>query len=140
MLTNNTPDALFKHNPALLATAFDLWETRRYKQYKKALFFSDEISAEDRSLLLAKVKNFRFEPDVIQYIGALRDAQGKMKYDESFLNMLQRIDFQSLKYSLDDIAYHRQPLFSVKGSIFVIAVIKQMLQTWCDDVHVDFVN
>ena len=98
-MKNNTPDLYFKANPASLIFAFDLWESGKYSAYKKAIFYStDAIANEDIAILLAKANAYKFVPTVIQVLGALRDEDKiRMRYNESFLNMLQRIDLQTFK-------------------------------------------
>ena len=142
VLNNNTPDQLFRHNPIVLQSAYDLWKSGRYNQHKKAIFYSADI--EEYSQLEEVLKlalNYRFEPNTIQFIGALREDNGlAMRYDEAFLNMLQRLDFQSLKYSKEEKSLNETPIFSVKSSLIVITVLKQILKTWLYDVRVILEN
>ncbi len=134
----NTPDQLFRHNPIVLSAAFDLWKSGRYRQYKKGIFYSQDIDNQhDIDSILEKAIAYRFDPSVIQVIGALREENGPaMRYDEAFLNMLQRLDFQLLKYSTEEKGLLEKPIFSVKGSLIAIAVLKQILKTWLHDVRV----
>jgi hypothetical protein len=140
-MKNNTPDVYFKANPESLAFAFDLWESGKYSAYKKAIFYSaDTLTNEEVAKLLAQANSYKFDPDVIQTLGALRDEEGiRMRYNESFLNMLQRIDLQSFKYSLEELYLHEKPMFSMKASLIAIALMKQILLTWLHDVRVIFV-
>ncbi len=139
-MKNNTPDLYFKANPESLVFAFDLWESGKYSAYKKAIFYSTDAINEDIATLLAKANAYKFDPNVIQVLGALRDEDKiTMRYNESFLNMLQRIDLQAFKYSLEEKYLHEKPIFSMKGSLVSIALMKQILLTWLHDVRVIFV-
>jgi hypothetical protein len=137
-MLSSSPSDLFRHRPQLLKSAFELWESGRYSAVVKAIFFSADESAEDMADgILAAIIAFRFQPDVIQCLGAFRNEQGRMGYNESFLNMLQRIDFHSLKYSRQEKSLNRKPVFSVKGSLLQVRIIEQMLKTWLYDVSVE---
>ena len=140
-MKNNTPDLYFKANPESLVLAFSLWENGKYSAYKKAIFYSaDALTNEDITTLLAKANAYQFDPNVIQVLGALRNEDKiTMRYNESFLNMLQRIDLQMFKYSLEEKYLHEKPMFSMKGSLIAIALMKQILLTWLYDVRVIFV-
>lgn len=141
-MVSESPNAIFSHSPQLLQTAYDLWKSGRYSQYKKAIFYTDDaLSEEDRAIILNRIKQFRFEPPLIQVIGAYRDTHTKnMKYDESFLNMLQRIDFNSIKFTLEETTIGNQPIFTIKGTMIYIALLKQVLGTWLFDVKVNIVE
>jgi hypothetical protein len=140
-MKNNTPDVYFKANPESLVFAFDLWESGKYSAYKKAIFYTtDTLTNEEIATLLAKAMTYKFDPNVIQVLGALRDEDKiTMRYNESFLNMLQRIDLQTFKYSMEEKYLHEKPMFSMKGSLVSIALMKQILLTWLHDVRVIFV-
>jgi hypothetical protein len=141
MHKNATPDELFSHNPKLLNTAFELWQSGRYATYKKALFFSTDIDSEQEAkVLLEKALAYEFHPDTIQSLGALRAIDGTMFYNESFLNMIQRIDFQKFKLSLHASAIKEKPICSFHGTLVSIALLKQILKTWLYDVRIEFIE
>ena len=134
-MLGSSPDALFRHRPQLLEQAFELWRECRYAPVVKALYYSnDELSAQQADDLLRKLLEFRFSPEVIQHLGAAQSAQGAMFYDESFLNMLQRVNFRSLKFSRQEKSLNRKPLFSVKGSLLQVRLVEQILKAWLYDV------
>lgn len=133
-----TPAQFFKHQPQLLDEAFDLWQKGKYNHFHKAIFISQEYHADPlKNDILKEAVQFKFEPDVVQTIGALRAADGKtMRYDESFLNMLQRLDFQSLKMSFDEVTFQKDAWFSIKASAIAIEVFRLVLTTWLRDLKV----
>jgi hypothetical protein len=133
-----TPAQFFKHQPHLLDAAFALWESGRYNHFHKAYFISKEnLEDATKHEILEKAKVFKFDPDVVQVLGALRGADGKtMRYDESFLNMLQRIDFQLLKISFEDVTFYQDCWFSMKASALAIEVFRLVLTTWLRELSV----
>ncbi|MFZ4545300.1 MAG: hypothetical protein ACOYOA_14710, partial [Saprospiraceae bacterium] len=136
-MLSSSPNELFCHRPNLLVSCYELWKSGQYPAYVQAIYYSDDEEAEEMAEgILQSLMDFRFEPTVIQCLGALRDTNGGMRYDESFLNMLQRIDFHLLKYSRQEKSLSEKPMFSVKGSLLQIKIIEQILKTWLYDVRV----
>ena len=135
-MLSSSPGELFRHQPQLLLTAFKLWNSGTYSTAVKAIFVSADDTAENMAEeILLSIAAFRFQADTIQSLGAFRDVNG-MRYDESFLNMLQRTDFQYLKYSRQEKSLNQKPLFSVKGSLLQVRIMEQMLKTWLYNVSV----
>lgn len=133
-----SPSQLFKHQPQLLSDAFELWKNGKYNHFHKAYFICNEsLEPSFKNELLIEATHFKFEPDVVQILGALRASDGKtMRYDEAFLNMLQRLDFQTLKISLDEVTYQKNTWFSIKASALAIEVFRLVLTTWLRDFKV----
>lgn len=133
-----TPAQLFKHQPHLLDAAFELWQNEKYNHFHKAFFILEDVYDEStKNEILNNALHFKFEPDVIQNLGALRAEDGKtMRYNESFLNMLQRLDFQSLKISFEDVTFHNSTWFSIKSTALTIEVFRLVLTTWLRNLHV----
>ena len=133
-----TPAQLFKHQPQLLDDAFELWKNGKYNHFQKAIFISNEDLVQTaKNEVLNEAIHFKFEPEVVQVLGALRATDGKtMRYDESFLNMLQRLDFQSLKISFNEVTFQKDAWFSIKSTALAIEVFRLVLTTWLRDLKV----
>ena len=134
-MLSSSPDELFKYKPQLLEQAFELWRDGKYPAVVRAFFYSTDDNAERLSdEILRSLGAFRFSADVIQCMGALRNSDNDMFYDESFLNMLQRVDFSALKFSRQEKSLNKKPIFSVKGSLLQVCILEQILKTWLYDV------
>ena len=84
--------------------------------------------------MFAFLQQFKFDVEVIQKLGAAQNDEKKMLYDESFLNMLQRLDIEkSLKFATYDQRVSRKSTFVAKGSTLHLMIIEILVKgIWAD--------
>lgn len=95
--------------------------------YRKNPFGHPYALAAGLDLAIDLLKNFRFSVDDIQYLGALKAADGKPLFNESFLNYLQRMEFSCNISAVPEgtAVFPHQPLLRVEGPL----IQAQLLET-----------
>lgn len=95
--------------------------------YRKNPFGHPYALAAGLDLVIDVLKNFRFSVDDIQYLGALKAADGKPLFNESFLNYLQRMEFSCNISAVPEgtAVFPHQPLLRVEGPL----IQAQLLET-----------
>ncbi|PHN05953.1 nicotinate phosphoribosyltransferase [Flavilitoribacter nigricans] len=95
--------------------------------YRKNPFGHPYALAAGLDLVIDLIRNFRFSVDDIQYLGALRAADGKPLFNESFLNYLQRMEFNCTISAVPEgtVVFPHQPLLRVEGPL----IQAQLLET-----------
>ena len=83
-----------------LTMAYGYWQQGLYNRnaifhlfYRKNPFKGNYAVFAGLEAVIDWLENFRFEPDMIQYLGQLKGNDGRPLFDESFLNYLQRLEF-----------------------------------------------
>lgn len=95
--------------------------------FRKNPFGHPYALAAGLDLAIDLLKNFRFSVDDIQYLGALKAANGKPLFNESFLNYLQRMEFSCNISAVPEgtAVFPHQPLLRVEGPL----IQAQLLET-----------
>jgi nicotinic acid phosphoribosyltransferase len=134
MLQNVNTFLISKKN--IFTDCYKLWHSPSYAKVEKGLFFS-EISKNHRisyKTLVDFLQQFKFEVEVIQKLGSAKDEEKNALYDESFLNMLQRLDIEkSLKFSKSDSTINAHPAMVAKGSILHLQIIQILITAFWSD-------
>lgn len=95
--------------------------------YRKNPFDHPYALAGGLDLAIDLIRNYRFSVDDIQYLGALKAADGKSLFNESFLNYLQRMKFRCTVSAVPEgtVVFPHQPLLRVEGPL----IQAQLLET-----------
>ncbi len=117
---------------------YKMWNSDKYALVQKGSFYSQTPGKQTITTknLFPFLEKFKFDVEVIQKLGAAQDAEKKMLYDESFLNMLQRLDIEkSLKFANFDTRVNRESMFVAKGSILHLMIIEVLLRGIWSDIN-----
>ena len=131
-----TINQFLKFHTAIFLDCYKIWNSEKYAVVHKGSFYSE--LAEKHSITLKEMfiflQQFKFDVEVIQKLGAAHDDEKKMLYDESFLNMLQRLDIEkSLKFATFDQYISRKSTFVAKGSTLHLMIIEILVKgIWAD--------
>lgn len=133
---------LYKHNLSLvtdlyqLTMAYGYWRTGLYKKeavfhlfYRKAPFKGHYAIASGLQLVIDFLKDFRFEPDDIHYLGRLKGVDDLPLFDEGFLNYLQRMQFSCDIDAMPEgsVCFPHQPLLRIKGPLIQTQLLETIL-------------
>jgi nicotinate phosphoribosyltransferase len=109
-----------------LRLASQHWQTKTYNNavvlelcFRKTARTDHYIVNAALQKAINDVQNFRFSPDYIQKLGALRNDNGRPEFDESFLNYLQRLTFNCSIFTPPEgtILYENDVLARIEGAL-----------------------
>ncbi|HMQ46684.1 MAG TPA: nicotinate phosphoribosyltransferase [Saprospiraceae bacterium] len=121
-----------------LTMAYGYWKTGIYKKnavfhlfFRKAPFGQQQAIAAGLTLAVDFIQAYRFDVHDIQYLGGLRGADGCTLFDESFLNYLQRLEFQCDVDAVPEgsVVFPHQPLLRIKGPLIQCQLLETALLT-----------
>lgn len=121
-----------------LTMAYGYWKTGLYKKnavfhlfFRKSPFGQQHAIAAGLALAVDFIRAYRFDVHDIQYLGGLRGADGGTLFDESFLNYLQRLEFQCDVEAVPEgsIVFPHQPLLRIKGPLMQCQLLETALLT-----------
>ena len=116
-----------------LLQAYQHWQSGQYNQASGMLLLAEAspqggqtVVARGIEAFLSWTRSIRFPPDEIQKLGALRGPDGYSLFDESFLNYLQRFDFQC---AVDAVAegtsvFPGEPLLKISGPLIQVELVR----------------
>lgn len=107
-------------DPELLIPAWESWRSGTYPQ-PAALC----LPASGQKDLIDKLQAIRFDPDLIQRLGALRGTDGRALFDESFLNYLQRFSF-SCELATAPKGFQT----CLQGPLIQLQILRPLLEQW----------
>jgi nicotinic acid phosphoribosyltransferase len=132
----DTINQFLKFHTDIFLDCYKMWNSDKYAVVQKGSFYSQIAEKQTVTLktLFPFLEKFKFDVDVIQKLGAAQNDEKKMLYDESFLNMLQRLDIEkSLKFAKSDVRVTRDATFIAKGSTLHLMIIEVLLKgIWSD--------
>ena len=135
---------LYKNHLSLLTDLYQLtmaygyWKTGWHKKeavfhlfYRRPPFDGKYVIACGLQLAIDYLQQLSFKPEEIHYLGSLKGADGESLFDESFLNYLQRIEFQCDIDAIPEgtVVFPNQPLVRVKGPLIQAQLIETTLLT-----------
>ena len=136
----DTINQFLKFHINIFVDCYKMWNSEKYAIVQKASFFSQmaENHKITPKILFSVLDNFKFDVDVIQKLGAAKNDEKMMLYDESFLNMLQRLDIEkSLKFTNFDSRVARKSTFVANGSILHLMIIEILVKGIWDDIDMN---
>jgi nicotinate phosphoribosyltransferase len=97
--------------------------------YRKNPFDNPYVLAAGLELVIDLLQNYRFSVDDIQYLGSLKDPEGKALFSESFLNYLQRMEFRCSIDAVPEgsVVFPHQPILRVEGPLIQAQLIETAL-------------
>ena len=116
-----------------LLPAFESWKAGHYQRPACFQLYAETANAAPGKALdafLRWIKTLTFDPDYIQYLGALRGPEGRSLFDESFLNYLQRFHF-SCDIDAGPMEGQTLPgelLLRIQGPLIQIQLVQQALE------------
>lgn len=112
----------WKHGIAEREAVFHLF-------FRKAPFGGRFAVACGQQLAAEWLQNFQFSEADVTYLARLRGADGKMLFDEHFLNYLQRLRFSCDVEALQEgeIVFPNEPILRVRGSLLQAQLIETAL-------------
>jgi nicotinic acid phosphoribosyltransferase len=134
----DTINQFLKFHTDIFIECYKVWNSDKYALVQKGSFYSENAKKQaiTSKTLFSFLEKFKFEVDVIQKLGAAQDDKKKMLYDESFLNMLQRLDIEkSLKFASSDSRVTREVTFVAKGSVLHLMIIEVLLKGIWSDIN-----
>lgn len=109
-----------------LTMAYGYWKEQLHQResvfhlyYRKNPFGGRYALAAGLAQVLDYLENFRFSVEEIQYLGRLNGADGKMLFDEGFLNYLQRLRLTVQVDAVPEgtVVFPNTPLLRVRGEL-----------------------
>lgn len=99
--------------------------------YRRNPFGHPYVVTAGLALAVDLLQHLRFSVHDIQYLGALRAADGSALFSESFLNYLQRLRFRCHIDAMPEgtVAFPNQPLLRVEGPLLQAQLIETALLT-----------
>ena len=107
-----------------LTMAYGYWKNNLHDKevvfhlfYRKNPFKGYYAISAGLALVIDYLENLTFTVQDIQYLGGLKGSDGKALFDESFLNYLQRMEFQCDVDAIPEgqIVFPHQPMVRIKG-------------------------
>jgi nicotinic acid phosphoribosyltransferase len=136
-----TLNQYLQSNTDKLNECYQIWNSPKYGLVQKGSYHS-VIGVAHRwkaKEIFTFFQTFKFDVDVIQRLGAAKNSEQESLYDESFLNMLQRLDIEkSVKFTLPDMRSKGEPVFEAKGSLLHLMIIEVLLQAFWNDAVLKF--
>jgi nicotinate phosphoribosyltransferase len=135
---------LYRHSLTLLTDLYQLtmaygyWHNEIHEReavfhlfFRKHPFGGDYSISCGLEMVIEYLQDFKFDVEDIQYLGSLKGADGKALFNESFLNYLQRMEFQCDIEALPEgtAAFPHQPLIRVRGPLIQAQLIETALLT-----------
>lgn len=133
---------LYKHNLTLLTDLYQLTMAHGYREaklhdreavfhlfYRKNPFGGNYAVAAGLELAIDYLKQLKFDVSDIQYLGGLKGNNDQPLFNESFLNFLQRFDFQCDIDAVPEgtVVFSHQPLLRVQGPLWQCQLIETAL-------------
>ncbi|MEM9835259.1 MAG: nicotinate phosphoribosyltransferase [Bacteroidota bacterium] len=99
--------------------------------YRKPPFGGDFALATGLPLAVDLIKGLHFSADDVQYLGRLKGADGKMLFNEQFLNFLQRLKFSGDLWGVPEgeIVLPHEPLLRIEASLLEAQLLETALLT-----------
>ena len=134
--------SLYRHNLTLLTDLYQLtmaagyWHAELHGReavfqlyFRRHPFGGHYTVAAGLAQVIAYLQQLRFGVDDIQYLAGLRDAQGNALFVESFLNYLQRLEFNCSVAAVPEgtIVQPNTPLIRVTGPLLQCQLIETAL-------------
>ena len=119
-----------------LTMAYGYWKTGWYRRravfhlfFRKSPFGGQYAVCAGLALAIDFLKKLRFSQEDIQYLGGLTGANDQPLFDESFLNHLQRMQFNCTIDAIPEgtIVFPNQPLLRVEGPLIQCQLIETVL-------------
>jgi len=138
----NILSKLYRENLALLTDLYQLtmangyWKKGLYNRqavfhlfFRKNPFGGDYTVTSGLQTAIDWLENFQFSLSDIQYLGAIKGADGQPLFQEGFLNHLQRMKFQCEIDAMPEgtVAFPNQPIIRVKGPLIQAQLIETTL-------------
>jgi nicotinate phosphoribosyltransferase len=107
-----------------LTMAYGYWKNNLHDKevvfhlfYRKNPFKGHYAVSAGLALIIDYLENLKFTVQDIQYLGSLKGSDGKALFNESFLNYLQRMEFQCDVDAVPEgqIVFPHQPIVRIKG-------------------------
>lgn len=133
---------LYRHNLTLLTDLYQLTMAHSYREakmhnreavfhlfFRKNPFGGDYAIAAGLELAVDYLKQLKFDVSDIQYLGGITGNDNKPLFNESFLNFLQRFDFQCDIDAVPEgtLVFPHQPLIRVQGPLWQCQIIETAL-------------
>ena len=133
---------LYRHNLTLLTDLYQLTMAHSYREakmhnreavfhlfFRKNPFGGDFAVAAGLELAVDYLKQLKFGVSDIQYLGGIKGNDEQPLFNESFLNFLQRFDFQCDIDAVPEgtIVFPHQPLVRVQGPLWQCQIIETAL-------------
>ena len=135
---------LYRHSLTLLTDFYQLTMANGYWQrelhdreavfelyYRKNPFGGHYAVAAGLPLVIEYLEQLQFDVNDIQYLAGLSDGKGQALFDESFLNYLQRFEFQCTIHAVPEGSFVQPhaPLVRVRGPLWQCQFIETALLT-----------
>ena len=133
---------LYRHNLTLLTDLYQLTMAHGYREakmhnreavfhlfFRKNPFGGDYAVAAGLELAVDYLKQLKFDVSDIQYLGGIKGNNEEPLFSESFLNFLQRFEFQCDIDAVPEgtIVFPHQPLVRVQGPLWQCQIIETAL-------------
>ncbi len=116
--------------------AYAAWKSGNYAEEARFLLNYDEKApfalAAGTGILVQEMRRFKLNsPEIVQKLGSHRDADGKMAFDESFLNHLQRHRFRGRLLAAVEgtLLLPGEPVLIVEAGLLQGLLLKHILDT-----------
>ena len=135
---------LYRHNLTLLTDLYQLtmangyWKNEMYHHeavfhlfYRKNPFKNGFAIAAGLEQVINYLQNLHFDVDDIQYLANLKGFDGKVLFNEGFLNYLQRFEFNCDVDAVPEgtVVFPHQPLIRIKGNLIQAQIVETALLT-----------
>ena len=119
-----------------LTMAYGYWKSQRTEQnavfhlfFRKNPFQGGYVVSAGLALVLDYLKSFRFVDDDIEYLRTLTGSDGKLLFEEEFLNYLSDLELSVEVDAMPEgtVAFPHQPLLRVKGPILECQLLETAL-------------
>ncbi len=119
-----------------LTMASGFWERGLYERkavfnlfYRKNPYDTPYTVAGGLQLAIDIIENFKFSSEDIQYLGSIKGSDDKPLFDLSFLNYLQRMDFECNIDAIPEgtVVMPHEPLIRVEGPLIQAQILEAAL-------------
>ena len=119
-----------------LTMAYGYWKSGLYNKkaifhqfYRTPPFGGTHVTAAGLALVIDYLQQLSFSTQDIQYLGSLKGANDKPLFDESFLNHLQRLQFNCSVYAVPEgsVVFPHHPIVRVEGPLLQCQLIETAL-------------
>lgn len=133
---------LYRHNLTLLTDLYQLTMAHGYREaglhnrravfhlfYRKNPFDGQYAVAAGLEPAVEYLRGLKFDVSDVQYLGGLRGNDGLPLFNESFLNFLQRFEFQCDIDAIPEgtVVFPHEPLLRVEGPLWQCQIIETAL-------------
>jgi len=138
----NYLEELYHSNLSLLTDLYQLtmangyWKSGNYQKksvftlfYRKNPFDGDFVVFAGLEQVVQILQNFKFEINDIRYLANLKCPDNTALFDESFLNMLQRMHLECTIHAVPEgtVVFPNEPLIRVEGPLIQAQLIETLL-------------